>query len=151
LTFWVAFEEALFISDQRRLDFKVMGDTMTKVNCFRILLCVGLGWMVSGCGEQKHGDCVNASEADEDRAWVWIHENAVVAENRKCILCYLDRSDPNDRCYYIYNDDFLQNRTKDTCRQYACSDDPGAGDAWQQGHGGQGMIEEIYASYENEP
>ena len=51
----------------------------------------------------------------------------------------------------IYNDDFLQNRTKDTCRQYACSDDPGAGDAWAEGHGGQGMIEEIYASYENEP
>ena len=128
-----------------------MGEAAMKLNCLKILLWVGLGLVFSGCGEQKYGYCTNTSDADEDRAWVWIYENAGIAENRKCILCYLDRSDPDDRCYYIYNDDFMENRTRETCGQYACSDDPGAGDAWRQGHGGQGMIEEIYASYENEP
>lgn len=91
---------------------------------------------------------MNESDADEDRQWVWIYENMGIAANRKCILCYLERSDPNERCYYIYNEDFLANRTKDTCKQYACSDDPGAGDAWREGHGGQGMIEGFYAEYE---
>lgn len=111
-----------------------------------IVLCV----ILSGCFSQKHGRCENESDADEDRQWVWIYENMGIAANRKCILCYLERSDPNDRCYYIYNEDFFANRTKDTCKQYACGDDPGAGDAWQEGHGGTGMIEEIFAEYATE-
>ena len=85
-----------------------MGDAAMKLNCLKILLCVGMGLVFSGCGEQKYGYCTNTSDADEDRAWVWIYENAGIAENRKCILCYLDRSDPDDRCYYFYNDDFMK-------------------------------------------
>lgn len=108
--------------------------------CFLFALALGAcGW------EQKYGYCPESADIAEDRAWVWIYENAGIAQNRKCILCYLDRSDPNDRCYYVYNADYQQNRTKDTCKQYACGNEPGTGDAWQEGHGGQGMIEEIYA------
>ena len=120
----------------------------------RTLLVLGavlLAFALSGCSSQKsHGRCVDESDSDEARQWVWIYENNGFAANRKCIICYLDRTDPNDRCYYIYNEDFLSNRTKDTCKQYACSDDPGAGDAWQQGHGGQGMIDEFFAAYQNQ-
>jgi hypothetical protein len=111
---------------------------------------VVLALALSGCFAQNHGRCVDESDSDEAREWVWIYENMGIASNRKCILCYLDRTDPNERCYYIYNEDFQSNRTKDTCKQYACSDDPGAGDAWQQGHGGQGMIDEFFAAHQND-
>ncbi|MBT6179130.1 MAG: hypothetical protein HOI23_17940 [Deltaproteobacteria bacterium] len=124
-----------------------------KTKLRRVLSAVctlGLALVLSGCFSQNHGRCVDESDSDEAREWVWIYENMGIAANRKCILCYLDGTDPNDRCYYVYNEDFLGNRTKDTCKQYACSDEPGTGDAWQQGHGGQGMIDEFFAAYQNE-
>ncbi len=119
---------------------------MTVSKCLKLVFVAWVSVALTACGgEKKYGYCAESADISEDRAWVWIYENAGIAQNRKCILCYLDRTDPNDRCYYIYNDDFMQNRTQDTCKQYACSNDPGAGDAWQEGHGGQGMIAEIYA------
>jgi hypothetical protein len=83
---------------------------------------------LSGCGkEQSHQACVNNEIQTENRMWFWDHQWDALGENRICALCYMDRDASEDRCFYVNNTSFQANRTKDTCRQYACSTEPNLG------------------------
>ena len=116
-----------------------------------VFTIVVLGAMsLTACGDTANGRCENTATTTEDRHWFWIYENAVIAQNRKCILCYLERPASEDRCFYIYNEDFFANRQEETCAQYSCSDNPGTGDPWREGHGGTNMITSVLNAYDSE-
>ena len=84
--------------------------------------------LLSGCGkEQAHQACVNNEIQTENRMWFWNHQWDALGENRICALCYMDRDASEDRCFYVRHTSFQANRTKDTCRQYACSAEPNLG------------------------
>ena len=106
--------------------------------------------LMSACWEEDHGRCAKNSELDENIEWVWIYENAGVAENRKCIVCYLDETNPDNRCFYAYSLPGTGNMTKEICKVQACSDDPNTNDPHMQGHGGTKLINKIYSDYEKE-
>ena len=110
--------------------------------------------MATGCS-YSHGRCANVDGAEENREWVFLYEEAGIARNQKCVLCYLDWPESSDRCFYDYythpsGSKLNWKKYQQACIQDACSAAPNIKDSWKKGHGGSNLIKRIFNNYKKE-